>query len=120
MVKTDSLNAGPTPLPLFMHAMPNLDAVFVFAKALGLHDDAVFLTVFIVLSYRRLVDQDLHITLGSTMVTILIAAASAQLAALLLKSTFGPPMDPVPDGAPLGFDDAAQLLHSATERFFGV
>ena len=103
-----------------MHAMPNLDAVFVFAKALGLHDDAIFLTVFIVLSYRRLVDQDLHITLGSTMVTILIAAASAQLAALLLKSTFGPPTDPVPDGAPLGFDDAAQLLHSATERFFGV
>ena len=50
-----------------------------FVHALGLHDDPVFLTVFVLLSYRRLNRADTPISFGSTVLTVLISAACSQL-----------------------------------------
>jgi len=44
------------------------------------HNDPVFLTIFIILSYKRLTDDVLSITIGSTILSILISAACTQLA----------------------------------------
>ena len=60
--------------------MPSLDAFLAFGKAFDLHNNPVFLITFILLSYRRLVNQYLAPTFGSTILTVLIAAACAQLA----------------------------------------
>lgn len=127
--------------------MPSLDAILAFGQAFELHDNPVFLTTFILLSYRRLMNQYLAPTLSSTFVTVLIAAASAQLAPFVYKSASPRPPSSSPSvpnsdytdepdlaaGAPTpsdtaaataavaaaGLEDAARLLQSVIAHFFG-
>lgn len=127
--------------------MPSLDAFLAFGKAFDLHNNPVFLITFILLSYRRLVNQYLAPTFGSTVLTVLIAAACAQLAPFVSSamSVQLPPSSPsVPNtdyadepdlsaGAPTtsdaaaattavtaaGVEDAIRLLHGAIAHFIG-
>jgi hypothetical protein len=76
----------------------SLDAMLTLGKAFNLHNDPVFLIVFILLSYKRLMNQYLAPTLGSTFVTVFISAACAQLAPFVYTaaSPYLPPPSPPP------------------------
>ena len=127
--------------------MPSLDAFLAFGKEFELHNNPVFLVTFIFLSYRRLMSQHFAPTIGSTVLTVLIAASCAQLAPLLYSaaSPHIPPSSPTnpnpnhadePDlsaGAPTtsdaaaataavtsaGVEDAMRLLHGVIAHFLG-
>lgn len=62
-----------------------LHATHELVQSSGMHENPVFLIVFVVLSYRRLSSQNLKITISSTILTVLIAAACAQLAPLVFN-----------------------------------
>ena len=62
-----------------------LHATHEFIQSSGMHENPVFLIVFVVLSYRRLTNQNLKITISSTILTVLIAAACAQLSPLVFN-----------------------------------
>lgn len=62
-----------------------LSATHELIRSSGMHENPVFLIVFVVLSYRRLTNENLKITISSTMLTVLIAAACAQLAPFVFE-----------------------------------
>ena len=64
-------------------------------QSLELHNDPMFLTVFVILSYARLRNPAASISIGSVLLTVLVSAACAQLSRTIpLETLFQPP--PIP------------------------
>jgi len=107
----------------------SLDAFFQLAASFNLHTDAVFLITFILLSFRRLHDT---VTVSSTLLIALIAAACSQLAPLIppllsqspmhASEPTPPPFPPTPPhshDSPSSRSAASDLVDAATQFFGG-
>ena len=94
----------------------SLDAILTIGKSFDLHNDPVFLTTFILLSYKRLMNQYLAPTIGSTFVTVFIAAACAQLAPFVYTaaSPYLPPFSPPPTVPVPDYADEPDLSDGAS------
>ena len=107
------------------------EAALAVVRSSGLENDPVFLAVFVILSYRRLFSATQSITIGSVLLTVLVAAACSRLAPLLRPLVLpqppqpppqqdAPPVEP-PTAPPVAPDaEAVQALMSLwTTRLFG-
>ena len=65
-----------------------LDGLFSALKQSELENDPIFLTVFILLSYKQLVVGPQSITIGSTILTACVAAAASRLAPIVIAYFF--------------------------------
>ena len=101
-----------------------VDVLTQSLQAFGLHDDPVFLTVFVILSYRRLTNPNVTITIGSTLLSALIAASCTRLIphatnamALVGKRATAPPAAHPVESPEEGESTPTDLVEMLVQRF---
>lgn len=77
---------------------PAATLAFLF-QSLELHNDPVFLTVFVILSYTRLRNPIASISIGSVLLTVLVSAACSQISRTIPAETLFQPHPTPPTSA---------------------
>ena len=93
-------------------------------QSLELHNDPMFLTVFVILSYARLRNPAASISIGSVLLTVLVSAACAQLSRTipmetLFQSPPSPPTSP-PTIPPMPIPTTTTTAPDATTTAGGI
>lgn len=108
-----------------------VEAALAVVRSSGLENDPVFLAVFVILSYRRLFSATQSISIGSVVLTALVAAACSRLAPLVwpmvlaqtasLQETMSPPsraapVVPEPEAEPPSMSPTTPQPHAQQQQ----